>query len=150
VTRLLLALPLIVLCSAAHAAAPEPVGWLCLPARAEPFPSCFLHSSDSRASYDRCLAASQRLPATRPRARVDGGGWVAYPDAGHRCLPIMRAGTTVIIENRGARFASWKLRVPAECASRVLDVVGPNTYGAMWSRCTRRDASGDERVTPSP
>ena len=144
--RFVLVAVLVIIGEVGHAA--EPVAWLCLPARTRPMESCFLHSSDSRASYDACVAAARKLPQTRPRARIDRGAWVAFPDSGHRCLPIPHAGARVQIENRGRRVASWKLRVPEPCASRVLDVVGPNDYGAMWSRCTRRDTSADERLTP--
>ena len=43
-------------------------------------------------------------------------------------------------------YASWKDSVGERWKSRVMDVVEPNFYGALTTRCSRRKTDADERL----
>ena len=62
----------------------------------------------------------------------------------YRCVPVQIASHfRVTVEN----YSSWKDGIGGQCESRVVDVVEPNFYGALTSRCSRRKTDADERFS---
>lgn len=132
--------------AAAPAFADEPApadGWLCVPPAARAWSRCHKGSALSEESLAACRQREASAPRRPARFRVDAGAWVEFSASRRRCVRVPVGATfRVTVEDT----ASWKDAVPATCASRVLDVVEPNFYGAVTSRCATRDTSGDERL----
>lgn len=132
--------------------APPLATWLCAPASRGPFNECWKGNSHDEGDVDRCLARQRTRPQRAPRVRIDDGAWVDYPRTGWRCvaLPVDHA-PRITVENHGAPYASWRLRAgDRRCASGVLDLRGPNFYGAVYATCSRRaHLDRDDRV-PAP
>lgn len=121
----------------------EPAGWLCVPPAAQAWSHCHKGSALSEQSLAECHRREASQPRRAARFRVDRGAWVDFSASRRRCVPVP-VGVTfrVAVED----LASWKDSVPASCASRVLDVVEPNFYGAVTTRCAQRSTDGDERL----
>ncbi len=127
-----------------------PAVWLCAPPQSGPFNECWKGNSMDEAEVARC-SARQATRRPRPsRLRLDVGPWIEFPPKTWRCvaLPADRA-VRVTIENFGRSYASWRQPPVATCRSGVLDIVGPNFYGAIYARCSRRAHTHDERL-PAP
>ena len=97
------------------------------------------------------LNECHRREATRPRKparfRVGGGPWVEFSTKSYRCVPVpIGAPFWVVVEH----FASWKESVGSRCESRVKDLVEPNFYGSLTTRCSRRRFDADERRSDYP
>lgn len=123
--------------------------WLCAPPRRGPLNECWKGNSLDDGDVERCLAR-QRARRPRPaRLRLDDGPWIEFPTRGWRCVALPADHRPMIaIENYGRTYAAWRQR-PTTCPSGVLDLVGPNFYGAMYAQCSkRRHLDRDERVAP--
>jgi hypothetical protein len=126
--------------------APAPTAWLCMSPRTGPFNECWKGNSLDEADVERCLER-QRARTPRPsRLKVGGGAWVEFPRKGWRCVALPPGRPMIAVENYGRTFASWKHVPTSACPAGVFDLTGPNFYGAMYARCSRRDHTRDERV----
>lgn len=123
--------------------------WLCAPPRSGPFDECTKGNSMGEDDVARCHERQAKRPRRPSRFRVDRGPWIEYPRKGWRCVALPADHEPFItVENRGRAYASWRLRAgDRRCASGVLDLAGPNFYGAVVARCSRRKRlDRDERL----
>lgn len=119
--------------------------WFCVPPAAQAFSRCHKGSALSETSLAACRAREASQPRRAARFRVDGGPWVDFSASRRRCVRVAAGATfRVTVED----FASWKESVPATCASQVVDLVAPNFYGALTTRCAKRNTDADERLAP--
>lgn len=128
----------------AFAGEPAPAsGWLCVPPAAHAWSRCHKGSALSEESLAACRQREASAPRRPARFRVDSGAWVELSASRRRCVRVPVGATfRVTVEDT----ASWRDSVPATCASRVLDVVEPNFYGAVTTRCAQRSTDADERL----
>ena len=143
----------------ATAAPPDPQGepgqtglaettWLCVYPQARPFELCFKGTSESEGALARCEERAAKLAPRRPRFRVGDGPWIAFPDKHWRCVALPAGRPLFALENHGRPFASWRIQAPPDCASHVVDLTRQNSYGAVNTKCSRRDLTQDERLPP--
>lgn len=143
---------LLLVLAAASALADEPTAtaWFCVPPAAQAFSHCHKGSALSEQSLAECRQREATQPRRAARFRVNGGAWVDFSPSARRCVRVPRGATfRVTVED----FASWKDSMPESCASGVLDLVEPNFYGALTTRCAKRNTEADEHLadaaTPS-
>lgn len=143
---LLLAVVGLVISTEAIADDATPARWLCVSPRKGPFNECTKGNSWSEDQVERCREQQAKRRKRPSRLRVDDT-WVEFPTKTWRCvaLPADHA-PRIAVENYGRTFAAWTQRATEPCASGVLDLVGPNFYGAMYATCSRRDHARDERL----
>lgn len=134
----------------ASTAAAGAARWVCVPPRRGPLEECAKGSALDDGERAACEARQARLKPRPARLRLDRGPAIELSPVAWRCVALPTDHRPMIaIENHGRTYASWRLERGAGCASGVLDVVGPNFYGAMYTRCSRRDHARDERL-PAP
>ena len=123
---------------------------VCGPPRRGPLDECSKGSALGDGELAACEARQARKRPRQARVRIDRGPAIELSRVAWRCAALPTDHRALIaIENHGRTFASWRVERGADCASGVLDVVGPNFYGAMYTRCSRRDHARDERL-PTP
>ena len=110
-----------------------------------------------RGDFDRCpkgimkdddgLRACQERhaaePARHPVFTVGVARASAFSPTRWRCVPVpLETKVHVTIDT----IAGIDVSVPAACASRTFDMIGPNGYGAVFFRCSTRTRADDEEL----
>jgi hypothetical protein len=110
-----------------------------------------------RGDFDRCpkgvmkdddgLRACQERhaaePARHPVFTVGAARPSAFSPTRWRCIPVpLETKVHVTIDT----IAGIDVSVPAACASRTFDMIGPNGYGAVFFRCSTRGRADDEEL----
>ena len=111
---------------------------VCAPPHRGPLYTCGKGAAASEEAVTTCEREARRRGGGQPRFRINGGPWIAYDAKAWSCVAVAPGPTRVAIENRGRKMAVLRLDTSAPCASGVFDIVGPNFYRAMNTRCARR------------
>ncbi len=123
------------------AASPRSFGFLCFPPEPDGFDPC-PKGAMTPEGYEACLKRPTKR--ARPRFRVASHPWATFSPKRWRCQAApLGAPTHVTVDT----LAGLDETIPTTCASRTLDMQGPNTYGAIFFRCSTRDRTADEIVT---
>lgn len=117
-------------------AAADPM--VCAPPQRGPLYTCGKGAALDEAEVTACERQAARRRGGQPRFRINGGPWIAYDARALACVTVAPGPTRIAIENRGRKHAVLRLDTSAPCASGVFDIVGPNFYRAMATRCARR------------
>ncbi len=119
-------------------------GWFCVPPASRAYSHCHKGSAASEESLARCKREEAAQPPRPARFKVGKGPSVEFSPKGYRCVPVpLSTRYRVAVEH----FASWEESLGEECKSRVKDLVEPNFYGALTTRCSRRNTGADERLS---
>ena len=122
-------------------------GWLCVSPRKGPFNECWKGNSHGEGEVERCRARQATRKPRPSRLRIDGGAWIEFPRTTWRCVALPTDHSPrVVVENYGRAYATFRIERVRSCRSGVVDLVGPNFYGAMYAHCSRRDHARDERL----
>ena len=92
-----------------------------------------------------CLRREAASAAKKPTFRIGASALSTFSPTHWRCAEVpLDAKTHVTIDT----LAGLDEAVPSKCASHAIDMIGPNQYGAIFFRCSRRERTADEIVAP--
>lgn len=122
--------------------------WLCVPPRTGPFNECWKGNSLGENFVAECAARQAKRRRQPSRVRLDAGAWHEFSRTTWRCVPLaVDHRVRITVENYGRAYASWLFAATTPCRSGVFDLVGPNFYGAIYAKCSKRNPARDERLS---
>ncbi len=137
------------LANADTAAAPDRPALFCVFPESKPLPECFKGSATSEKAVLACDQRNARRKKVPPRFRIRDGEWTEFAADRWRCVAVpVDKSFRFQIENHGRLYYSDRTSVPADCATRRIDLTRANFYGAMWASCSKRTADRDDIVAP--
>lgn len=90
-----------------------------------------------------CQERHAAEPARHPVFTVGAARPSAFSPTRWRCIAVpLETKVHVTIDT----IAGIEVSVPAACASRTFDMIGPNGYGAVFFRCSTRGRADDEEL----
>jgi hypothetical protein len=115
--------------------------FVCFPPMRGDFDRCSKGAMAGGPALRECLARQALAPAHRPFFRLGSGASVPFSKTRWRCAPApLETEVHVTVDT----IAGLDVVVPSTCASRAMDLIGPNFYGAVYFRCATRARRDDE------
>ena len=115
-------------------------GFICMPPMSGDFERCPKGAMAGDDALRDCLRREAERPQKTPTFRVDAVSSTFSPTH-WRCAEVsLDTKVHVTVDT----LAGLDETVPSTCASHAIDMIGPNTYGAIFFRCSNRARSEDE------
>lgn len=118
-------------------------GFICVPPLSGDFERCPKGAMAGDDKLRDCLRREAESPPKKPTFRIAGAASSTFSPIHWRCAEVaLDTKIHVTIDT----LAGLDETVRSTCASHAIDMVGPNQYGAIFFRCSRRARDADEIV----